>query len=234
MELVFAYLAGLLTLINPCVVPVLPIVLASAAQSGARGPLALVSGMALSFVVLGVAVTAFGHLAGITADTLATAGAAMMMLFGAAMLVPRASAVLATATAGLSARADVRLDGIDHGAPAGQFLGGALLGAVWSPCIGPTLGGAIALASQGESLGRVTLIMAAFAAGVATLMLALAYGARGALGRPLRAVAGWSRPVLGIAFFGVGLALLLGWHHTIEGWLLDRMPPWLLDLSVRY
>lgn len=86
MELVFAYLAGLLTLINPCVIPVLPIVLATAVQTDRRGPLALAAGMSLSFVVLGVGVTAFGHLIGLTVDTLAQIGAWLMVAFGLVLL----------------------------------------------------------------------------------------------------------------------------------------------------
>ena len=82
MEFIFAYLAGLLTLINPCVLPVLPIVLATALQASRLGPVALAAGMSLSFVVLGVGVTAFGHVIGLTVDTLARVGAWMMIGFG--------------------------------------------------------------------------------------------------------------------------------------------------------
>jgi cytochrome c biogenesis protein CcdA len=99
------------------------------------------------------------------------------------------------------------------------------------------LGGAIALASQGQSLGHVTLIMTGFALGVSSFMLALAYGARGAIGRHnarLRKIAMASRPVLGLAFLLVGVGLLLKWHHLIEIWLLDNLPIWLVDLSVRF
>ncbi len=237
MEIVFAYLAGLLTLINPCVIPVLPIVLATAVQADKRGPLALAAGMSLSFVVLGVSVTAFGHLIGLTVDTLAQIGAWLMVAFGLLLLVPKGSAVMVAATSGLSARADAGMNELDGHSLRGQFAGGVLLGAVWSPCIGPTLGGAIALASQGQSLGHVTLIMTAFALGVSSFMLALAYGARGAIGRHnarLRKIAMASRPVLGLAFLLVGVGLLLKWHHVIEIWLLDHLPIWLVDLSVRF
>jgi len=61
MELVFGYIAGLLTLINPCVLPVLPIVLASALQAGRHGPLAIALGMGVSFVTLGMLVATVGH-----------------------------------------------------------------------------------------------------------------------------------------------------------------------------
>ncbi|MDC0737808.1 cytochrome c biogenesis CcdA family protein [Cognatishimia sp. SS12] len=235
MEFIFAYLAGLLTLINPCVVPVLPIVLATALQASPRGPLLLAAGMSLSFVVLGMAVTTLGYTLGISVDDLAQAGALMMIGFGAILLIPQLSARFASATAGVSARADGQLNHVDPARSSGQFVSGLLLGAVWSPCIGPTLGGAIALASQGESLARAATIMGFFALGVSTLILALGYGARGFLVNrraTMQKLALIARPVMGGVFVLVGLALFLGWHHVIEAWLLDHMPLWLLDLSV--
>lgn len=235
MEFLFAYGAGLLTLINPCVVPVLPIVIATALQASRLGPVAMAAGMSLSFVVLGVGVTAFGHALGIDMYVISRVGAGLMVLFGLALLLPQAGAVLSTATAGLSARADAQMDDLDRSGLRGQFLGGLLLGAVWSPCIGPTLGGAISLASQGESLGLATGIMIAFAAGVSTLILGLAYGTRGAVGRhsaALRRIAVQARPILGVTFVAVGLALLFNLHHLIEAWLIGVMPAWLIDLSV--
>ena len=235
MDLLFAYLAGLLTLINPCVLPVLPIVLGASLQAGRGGPVALAAGMAVSFVVLGVGVTAFGHLAGIDERTVARAGAALMIVFGIVLMVPRASAAFATATGGFAAGADNRIRQVDQTGIGGQVAGGVLLGAVWSPCIGPTLGGAIALASQGQDLGRATLIMAAFALGVATLIVGLGAGARGVLGRhmgALRALSARARPALGAIFAATGLALLFNLHHVVEGWAVDHMPDWLLALSV--
>lgn len=230
MEMLFAYGAGLLTLINPCVLPVLPIVLATALQSGRSGPLWLAAGMSLSFVVLGVSVTAFGHLVGLNSDHIAQAGAVLMILFGTVLLIPQASTAFTTATAGVAARADGTLTHVDRTTLRGQFLGGLLLGAVWSPCIGPTLGGAIALASQGEGLIRATAIMAFFAAGVSTLIVVLAYLAQNT--RALRRLATLSRPILGGVFIAVGLMLLFRLHHYIEIWALDHMPAWLIDLSV--
>lgn len=235
MELLFAFGAGLLTLINPCVVPVLPIVIASAFQSSRFGPVALSGGLSLSFVTLGVGVTAFGQALGVDIDTISKIGAGLMVLFGLALLVPQAGAVMAGAMAGLSSQADARIDTLDRGGLRGQFLGGLLLGAVWSPCIGPTLGGAISLASQGEGLLRATTIMVFFAAGVSTLILGLAYGTRGAVGRyntQLRALALRSRPILGVAFVAVGLGLLFNVHHMIEAWMIGVLPAWLIDLSV--
>lgn len=235
MEMIFAYLAGLLTLINPCVLPVLPIVLASSLQASRHGPLAIAVGMSLSFVVLGLGVAMLGYAFGLDAQRVADAGAVLMVGFGLILMVPRFSAGFATATAGISTRADAGIDGIDRSGMRGQFLGGILLGAVWSPCIGPTLGGAISMASQGESLARAALIMIAFAFGVSTIILGLGYGARSALKRRqamMRAFAEKARPVMGVVFVAVGLALLFRVNHMIDAWLLEHLPTWLVDLSV--
>lgn len=235
MDLVFGYAAGLLTLINPCVLPVLPIVLATALQAGRQGPILLAAGMSLSFVVLGLGVTAVGYSLGITPEGVANAGAVLMIGFGLILLVPRFSERFATATAGFSAQADVGLSELDQSQGRGVFLGGMLLGAVWSPCIGPTLGAAISLASQGESLLWAGSIMAAFALGVSTIIVALGYGARSAIQRRqawMRAIALRARPILGASFVAVGLAIFFKLHHAIELWALENLPPWLMDLSV--
>jgi cytochrome c biogenesis protein CcdA len=97
------------------------------------------------------------------------------------------------------------------------------------------LGGAISLASQGESLLRATLIMTFFALGVSSIILALGYGARSALQRRqdlMRKIAASARPFMGVMFIAVGLMLFFNLHHSIEAWLVNIMPAWLLDLSV--
>lgn len=235
MEFIFAYLAGLLTLINPCVLPVLPIVIVGALNATRAGPIALAAGMSVSFVTFGVLVTAFGAGIGLTQDRLAQIGAVMMILFGLILVVPAFATRFEMATAGVAARADGQMNTLDAGSLRGQFLGGLLLGMVWSPCIGPTLGGAIALASQGENLGYVTLIMTAFALGVSTLIVGLGVGAHEAIrsrAQALRGLAERSKPIIGATFIAVGLMLFFQVHHIIEGWLLDIMPIWLQDLSV--
>jgi len=235
MEFIFAYAAGLLTLINPCVLPVLPIVLASALNANRYGPVALAAGMSVSFVTFGVLVTAFGSSIGLTQDGLARIGAMIMVVFGLVLLVPMFAQRFEMATAGFAAGADQRMNQIDASGMRGQFIGGLLLGAVWSPCIGPTLGGAIALASQGENLLYVTVIMSFFALGVSTLILGLGLGAREAIrsrATALRGLAERSKPILGATFLAVGVMLLLNVHHMIEGWAIRVLPYWLQDLSV--
>ncbi|MGB0959387.1 MAG: cytochrome c biogenesis CcdA family protein [Halocynthiibacter sp.] len=237
MEIIFAYIAGLLTLINPCVLPVLPIVLATALNANRLGPVALAAGLSVTFVAFGVFVSAFGFALGIGPEEISKAGAVIMILFGVILVVPKFGAVFSSLTQGFANRADQKIGGTDTGSLRGQFVTGLLLGAVWSPCVGPTLGGAIALASQGEALLWVTLIMLGFAAGVSTLILALGYGARSAIQKRqamLRGFAEKSKTILGVVFLGVGLMIFFNIHQMIEGWFLQILPAWLIDLSVRF
>jgi len=235
MDLILAYGAGLLTLINPCVLPILPIVLATAFQAGRFGPVVLAAGMSVSFVSLGMFVSALGPAVGISEETVGQVAAVILVGFGLTLLVPSLGARFATATAGISAQADHSATMLDATAMRGQFFTGLLMGAVWSPCIGPTLGGAIALASTGESLGLAFAIMVFFALGVSTIILALSYGARSAIQArqaSLRALAESSKPVMGVVFVAVGLGLLFKLHHMIDAWALSVLPDWFVDLSV--
>jgi cytochrome c biogenesis protein CcdA len=235
MDLILGYLAGILTLINPCVLPIVPIVLVSAIQQDRYGPVALACGMGVTFVTLGLALSAVGPAFGIDERTTSRTAAVVMIAFGIVLLVPRFNTAFATAAGGLSASANVRLDDSDPAGLRGQFLAGVLLGAVWSPCIGPTLGGAVALASQRQDLAWAGAIMVAFALGIMTVMLVLAYGTREAILRRqagLRRFADKAKPIAGGVLVAVGVMILFDLQIILEGWLLDVMPIWMQDLSV--
>lgn len=237
MEIVFGYLAGLLTLINPCVLPILPIVLASSLQFSKRGPVVLAAGLMTTFVIVGFGVALFGRSLGIDDVLVSRIGALMMVLFGAVLLVPQLSARFSLATAGFANRADRQFDTLDRTRLQGQFFGGMLLGLVWVPCVGPTLGGAIALAYAGENLAWAFATMVSFALGIGTVVIALGLGAQSAI-RARRnwmlSLSGVGRPVMGGIFVLTGLSIWFGWLTAAEIWLLDTLPYWMQDLSVRY
>lgn len=233
--LFWAYLAGALTLINPCVLPLLPITIAAAFQANRLGPLVLSSGLVVSFTVVGVGVTAFGHLVGIDENVINRIAAGLMVGFGVVLLLPGAQLLVSRVTAPLADRANARIDAADRSGLMGQFFIGLLLGAVWSPCVGPTLGGAIGLAASGENLFAATATMLAFGVGVCTVLLGLAYGSRELLNARrarLMAIMPWAKPLMGGILLMVGLSLWFHLERIVETWLLDIMPVWLQDLSI--
>ena len=235
MEILFGYLAGLLTLINPCVLPILPIVLATSIQTSSLAPIALAAGMSTSFILLGLTVSAVGPALGLNDEIVSRSAAFLMVAFGLFLLVPLLNKKFSVATAAISTIGDAGMTAtISHGL-AGQFIGGALLGAVWSPCIGPTLGAAIALASQGVDLVYATLIMASFALGVSTLIFLFSFATKSWLERNIswmRVLAKQSRAILGGTFIVIGFGIFFQFNHAIDTWLINHLPTWLIDFSV--
>ncbi|NKC11441.1 MAG: cytochrome c biogenesis protein CcdA [Gammaproteobacteria bacterium] len=233
----WAYVAGILTLINPCVLPLLPIIIAGAFQASHWGPLALAGGLTLSFTVVGVGVTAFGHLLGIDDSVINQSAAVIMLVFGIILLIPKAQMVLSAAASPFAGAANERIDAVQSSGVAGQFLVGVLLGAVWSPCIGPTLGGAIGLAASGEGLGQATVTMILFGLGISTILVALSYGSRELVVSRRQMLMRWmphAKLIMGLALIVVSIAILTKMDKPIESWLLDLMPVWLQDLSIRF
>ncbi len=119
----------------------------------------------------------------------------------------------------------------------GQFVVGLLLGVVWAPCVGPTLGIAIAAASQGGNLLSAFGIFLIFGLGVATSILAFAYGSRKALGqrgKSLQSLARYAKPLLGGAVLLAGLLVVTGFDRMIEALALDVLPQSLVEFTTRF
>jgi cytochrome c-type biogenesis protein len=193
--------------------------------------------MCFSFVSLRMLIAVFGHTVGLDDQTLAQVGAVMMMLFGLVLLVPRLNLAFAKATTSFSSQADSSLVQMPITQLKTHFIGGVLLGAVWSPCVGPTLGGAISLASQGQNLSWAFLIMLSFGLGISTVIVALGYGTQEAIRRrqlSMSGVAGRTKPIMGFLFLLVGLMIFFKIHHVIEAWLLSVLPYWFQDLSTYF
>ena len=162
-----AFLAGCLSILSPCVLPLVPIVLASAASQHRLGPIALAAGLGLSFTAIGLFVATIGFAIGLDQDVLRTFGAVLLIALGFVLLLPSLQAQVATAAGPVSNWVEERFGDFDAGGVSGRFSLGLLLGAVWSPCVGPTLGAASVLAAQGKDLIQVALTMLAFGIGAA-------------------------------------------------------------------
>ena len=144
----------MLSVLSPCVLPLLPIVLGTAASAHRLGPVALAAGLAISFTAIGLFVATVGFAAGLDTGVFRTVSAILLIGVGLVLLVPKLQEQFALAAAPVSNWAGSYADNFTPGGLAGQFGLGLLLGAVWSPCVGPTLGAASVLAAKGEDLGQ--------------------------------------------------------------------------------
>ena len=189
------FVAGALSTLSPCVLPLVPVLIASAVNAHRWGPLALGVGLALSFAFIGIFLATVGTSIGLDPDTFRTAGAVILAIFGLILLVPKLQSVFARATGALSNSGNELLARVTFDGLTGQFLVGLLLGVVWSPCVGPTLGAATTLASQGRDLGQIGLLMLIFGMGAAAPLILLGSLSRASLTKVRRVTPDFSAGV---------------------------------------
>lgn len=232
-----ALLSGILSTLSPCVLPLLPIVLGTAASEHRWGPVALAAGLALSFVAIGLFVATLGFAIGLDAGVFRYAAAVIMIAIGAVLLLPRLQEQFALAAGPAAGWASGRFGTVQKSGLGGQFLVGTLLGAVWSPCVGPTLGAASVLAAQGKHLEQVAVTMLMFGIGAAMPLLLLGLLSREAMirlrGRMMSA-SGAMKIALGVILVFVGIAVASGLDKRLEATLVDWSPVWLTELTTRF
>ena len=231
-----SFAAGVLSILSPCVLPLVPILLASALTAHRYGVFALAAGLALSFATLGIFVGAIGASIGLGQDAFRLVAAIIFILFGllmlSATLQQRWSAALAgVGRLGSEGLSRARLDGIP-----GQFVIGLLLGVIWTPCVGPTLGAATTLASQGKNLPQIALLMIVFGLGAGLPLILLGMVSRTGFGRlrgKLLTFGQLGKRLFGTMMLIVGGLMLSGLDRAIESWLLSISPDWLTALTTR-
>jgi cytochrome c biogenesis protein CcdA len=232
-----AFLAGILSVLSPCVLPLLPLVLGAATSEHRYGAAVLAAGLALSFVVIGLFVATIGFSLGLDTGVFRTVAAILLIGVGLVLMLPVLQTRLATAAGPLSDWTETRFGGFSPTGLAGQFGVGLLLGAVWSPCVGPTLGAASVLAAQGKDLGTVAVTMLLFGLGAALPLLVFGRLSREALMRWRDRMLSLGRGVkaaLGVTLVVTGLVIVSGYDKQLETVLVDASPDWLTSLTTRF
>jgi cytochrome c-type biogenesis protein len=236
-SIAFAFLAGVLSDLSPCVLPLAPIVLGAAASEHRLGPAALASGVAISFVGIGLFVATVGFSIGLDGDVFRSVTAILMIAVGAVLAVPQWQMRLAVSGGPVSDWLNHRMDDGRFRGLSGQFGIGLLLGGVWSPCVGPTLGAASLLAARAQSLGLVAVIMIAFGVGAAAPLFAIGLLSREALVRrrnQLISGGKHAKAALGLLLAVLGILILAGLDRRLETLLVAIYPQWLTDLTTKF
>jgi cytochrome c biogenesis protein CcdA len=216
------------------VLPLIPILLGTALAAHRLGPYALAAGLSLSFAVVGIFLASIGASLGLDQTVFRNVAAVLLIGFALVLLSSRLQERFAGAASGLSGAGNDLLARVSLEGLSGQFVLGLLLGVVWSPCVGPTLGAAITLASQGEDIARVSVVMLLFGIGAGLPLVLIGLLSRQALGRVrgrLLAAGKLGKQVLGGVMLVLGVLILTGADKAFEAWVLNVAPEWLVNLT---
>jgi len=224
----FAFVSGLITVLSPCILPVLPVVLAGGAGAGRGRPFGVVLGFAAAFAGFTLSLTALVQSLGISPDVLRYAAVGLIVLFGLVLVVPKLRELFERATArlagfSLAGRRASPAPGRGRGFWSGTFLGLGL-GVVWTPCVGPIMASVASLALTRRLDGGAVAITLAYTLGTSLSMLAIMLGGRTLLGRlpGLRSAA--IQRVFGVLLIAAGLAVGLGWDRRFQSAVLSLLP----------
>jgi cytochrome c biogenesis protein CcdA/thiol-disulfide isomerase/thioredoxin len=231
-----AYLGGVLTILSPCILPVLPFVFARADRPFVRSGLPLLFGMALTFSAVATLAAVGGGWAVQANQYGRVVALVVLAFFGVTLLSERLTAYLTRPLVALGARLSASAAGANGSSVVPSFLLGVATGLLWAPCAGPVLGLILTGAALQGASAQTSLLLVSYAAGAATsLALALLVGGRvfTAMKRSL-GVGEWIRRGLGVAVLLAVAAIALGFDTgfltrisssgtaSLEQGLLDR------------
>ena len=226
--MIVALVAGLLSFLSPCVLPIVPPYLAYMSgisvtdMKGGRSPIVpalfFVLGLSTVFMLLGLAASAFGAFFLGNAQTFATVAGVVVMIFGAHFI--------GIYRIGFLDR-DVRLDAGDQGGSSfGAYVLGLAFAFGWTPCIGPQLGAILSLAAQEGNVARGMTLLGVYAIGLGVpfLLVAAFFVRLAPLVTFLKRHADRIERLMGLLLWTIGLLMLSGGFSSFSYWLLENVP----------
>lgn len=222
----FAFLAGLVTIFSPCILPILPVILTSSiggVEIGKSRAYGVVTGFILSFTFFTLFLSTIVRLSGIPADSLRIISVVVVGLFGISMLTPQLQIFLEKLFSKLSVLTPKTNKA--NGFWGGIFIG-LSIGLLWTPCVGPILASVISLAITGSVDGQAVIITLAYALGTAIPMWLIIIGGQSVLRRVpwLLTNLGTIQKVFGIIMILTAIGLFFNVDRQFQTWILQAFP----------
>lgn len=221
----FAFFAGIVTILSPCILPVLPIILSSSATQSKKQPFGVVIGFIVSFTFFTLFLSAIVQATGLSADALRIFSVIVIVLFGLVLVIPRLQMGYEIFASKLSAKAGSANKNKQSGFFGGLLIG-VSLGLIWTPCVGPILASVISLAITGSVSGQAVIITLAYSLGTAIPMLLIMYGGRGLINRVpwLLNHLGKIQKFFGFVMILIGIAILFNLDRQFQSYILEKFP----------
>lgn len=220
--ILFAFIAGVVTILSPCILPILPVVLLGSVDGGKKRPLGIVAGFILSFTFFTLFLSLIVRLTGISPDALRILSIITIAIFGISLVLPKFQFYIE--------KLFTRLAQFSPKHKKSGFWGGIIigfsLGLIWTPCVGPILASVVALALTGSVSGTALFITLSYAIGTAIPMLAIMQGGRGLLQKVPWLLKNTPRiqKVFGILMIVVAVGLYFNLDRTFQTYVLNTFP----------
>ncbi len=228
--ILFAFAAGVVTILAPCILPVLPIVLSGGATQGRLRPWGIITGVILSFSVFTLALSWAVQQLGLSPNFSRNFGIGLLALIGILFLVPRWMSLIESWMSARLARSGQPT--VRHGFGGGLLLGLGL-GAVWTPCAGPILASVVAAAQTGAVTSQTVAITIAYAVGAALPM-----GLIAGLGQRMMVRVRWLgqrtgtiQKLFGVVLLIVAVMMITNTDRRLQSWIISVTPNWLPQLQ---
>ncbi|NOZ58419.1 MAG: cytochrome c biogenesis protein CcdA [Euryarchaeota archaeon] len=176
-SLALVFLAGVLTVATPCIIPILPPLLAGSVGSRLR-PVAIVLGMSITFTLMGGLFSALGIAASAAGEVMRYVAIGFLILFGVVMVDDGLNSAYTRLSSAVVGKVSGFLPGGGGESIGSAFLLGLSLGIVWIPCVGPVLGAVLSYVAMGGDVVRGSLMLFVYSLGLGVPMLAVAYGSK--------------------------------------------------------
>ncbi len=229
----FAFLAGVVTILSPCILPVLPIILSSTIDGHAvhkSRPWGVVAGFVASFTFFTLFLTSIVRLSGIPADSLRLVSVFVIAGFGVSLLIPKFQLYfefIFSKLAGFVPQTRGRTGF------AGGLLVGLSLGLLWTPCVGPILASVISLAITGTVTINALFITLAYSIGTGVPMFLIMYAGQSALKKVPWLIASTPRiqKAFGVVMIATAIGILAQADRKFQSYILDTFPQYGIGLT---
>jgi cytochrome c biogenesis protein CcdA/thiol-disulfide isomerase/thioredoxin len=227
----FAFLAGIVTILSPCILPVLPVVLSSSVDSsGKRRPLGVVVGFVLSFTFFTLFLSTLVRLSGIPANALRLVSVFVLAIFGLTLLMPKLQLMIERFFGGLARFAP---DGKKRTGFKGGLIVGLSLGLLWTPCVGPILASVISLAITGTVSAQTAVIVLAYSLGTAIPLFIIMW-----MGSTVLSKVPWLarntikiQRAFGVLMILTAIGIFLNVDRKFQFWVLQTFPGYGVGLT---
>lgn len=222
--ILFAFLGGLVTILSPCILPILPIVLSGSLTSGKKRPFGVITGFILSFTVFTLSLSTIIKLTGVSADSLRNFSVFVVGFFGLTLIIPKLQLLMEqffSKLTKLTPKNNTNNEGFTSG-----LLIGISLGLVWAPCVGPILASIITLAATSSVTTSSFFVTLAYSIGTAIPMLAITYGGRQLLLKVPQLInnTGKIQKAFGIIMILTAISIYLNIDRKFQSFIINKFP----------